>query len=194
MTDSAYHNNYNIFIIRCISLSHQSPRSYFVTYYLIIFHGKIECYMSIFTLLYIFKLIHVFSRARFYAAEIASAIGYLHSLQIIYRLEKFFRHNYLVTFFLFSSLIWNFFFSSYRDLKPENILLDGRVSGVFALYACNNPQVYFQVMLHETVRNDDFWRNTALQHCCEFVSNCCNIVSALQRCATFQMVVANRSV
>ena len=38
-------------------------------------------------------------RARFYAAEIASAVGYMHSLNIIY-----------------------------RDLKPENILLDCDVS------------------------------------------------------------------
>ncbi|XP_039272059.2 serine/threonine-protein kinase Sgk3-like [Styela clava] len=37
------------------------------------------------------------SRARFYAAEIASAVGYMHSLKIIY-----------------------------RDLKPENILLDSK--------------------------------------------------------------------
>ncbi|MEE6520727.1 hypothetical protein FKM82_018650, partial [Ascaphus truei] len=36
-------------------------------------------------------------RARFYTAEIASALGYLHSIKIIY-----------------------------RDLKPENILLDSQ--------------------------------------------------------------------
>jgi len=36
-------------------------------------------------------------RARFYAAEIASSLGYLHSLNIVY-----------------------------RDLKPENILLDSQ--------------------------------------------------------------------
>ena len=149
----------------------------------------------LFLLYYLFLITNpFFSRARFYAAEIASAIGYLHSLQIIYRLGNFFRHNHVVTSFLFSSLIWNFFFSSYRDLKPENILLDGRVSGVFAFYACNNPQVYFKVMLHGTIRNDDFWRNTALQHCCEFVSSGYNIVSALQRCAALKIVVANRSV
>ena len=136
-----------------------------------------------------------FSRARFYAAEIASAIGYLHSLQIIYRLGKVFLHNYLVTSFPFSSLIWNFFFSSDRDLKPENILLDGRVSGVFSFYACNNPQVYLKVILRETIRNDDFWRNTELQHCREIVSNAYNIVSAfLQRSAALKIVVANRSV
>ena len=33
------------------------------------------------------------------------------------------------------------------------------------------------VMLHGTIRNDDFYRNTALQHCCDIVSNGynCNI-------------------
>jgi len=48
-------------------------------------------------------------RARFYAAEIASAVGYMHSLNTIY-----------------------------RDLKPENILLDSEVSPADCLmpYAC----------------------------------------------------------
>ena len=79
-------------------------------------------------------------------------------------------------------------------MKPENILLDGRVSGVFSFYACDNPQVYLKVMYHETIRNDDVWRNTALQHCCEIVSNGYNIVSASQRCAALKIVDANSSV
>ena len=37
-------------------------------------------------------------------------------------------------------------------------------------------------MLHETFRNDDFKRNTALQHCCDIVLNGYNIVPTLQRC------------
>ena len=37
-------------------------------------------------------------------------------------------------------------------------------------------------MLHGTIRNNDFWRNTALQHCCDIVSNGSNIVPTLQRC------------
>ena len=39
-----------------------------------------------------------------------------------------------------------------------------------------------KVMLHEMIRNGDFQRNTALQHCSNIVSNGHNIVPALQRC------------
>ena len=31
------------------------------------------------------------------------------------------------------------------------------------------------VLIHETIRNDDFERNTALQHCCDIVSDGYNI-------------------
>ena len=57
-----------------------------------------------------------------------------------------------------------------------------------------NEQV--KLMLHETIRNEDFWRNTALQHCCEIVSDGYNIAPALQRCVAlnFPVVVANRPV
>ena len=41
---------------------------------------------------------------------------------------------------------------------------------------------FVKVMLHETIRNDDFKRNTALQHCCDILSNGYNIVPTLQRC------------
>ena len=50
------------------------------------------------------------------------------------------------------------------------------------------------VMLHETIRNDDFERNTALQHCYDIVSNGSNIVPTLQRCVALKIVVANRPV
>ena len=52
-----------------------------------------------------------------------------------------------------------------------------------------------KVMLHETIRNDDFLRNTALQNdCCDIVSNGYNIVPTLQRCVAVKIVVANRPV
>ena len=44
------------------------------------------------------------------------------------------------------------------------------------LYCC------FLVILHETIRNDDFQRNAARQHCCDIVSNGDNIVPTYQRC------------
>ena len=34
-------------------------------------------------------------------------------------------------------------------------------------------------MLHETIRNDDFQPNTALQHCCDIVSNSYNVVPGI---------------
>ena len=48
------------------------------------------------------------------------------------------------------------------------------------------------MMFHETIRNDDFWRNMALQHCCDIDSNGYNIVPVLQRCNSLKIVVANR--
>ena len=50
------------------------------------------------------------------------------------------------------------------------------------------------MILHETIRNDDFWDKRALQHCWNIVLDACNIVPTLQRCAALKMVVANRSV
>ena len=50
----------------------------------------------------------------------------------------------------------------------------------------------FKVILQETIRNDDFWHNRALQHCWDIVLNACKIVPTLQRCVALKMVVANR--
>ena len=49
-----------------------------------------------------------------------------------------------------------------------------------------------KVMLHETIRNDDFLRNTVLPHCCDIVSDSYNIVATLQRYVAQTFVVANR--
>ena len=49
-------------------------------------------------------------------------------------------------------------------------------------------------MLNGTIRNNDFSRNTALQHCRDIVSNGYNIGVALQRCVSLKIVVANRPV
>ena len=51
-----------------------------------------------------------------------------------------------------------------------------------------------KVTFHETIRNDDFQRNTVLQHCCDIVSNGYNIVPTLQLCVALKIVVANRPV
>ena len=48
-------------------------------------------------------------------------------------------------------------------------------------------------MLHDTICNNDFKRNTALQHCYDIVSNSDNIVPILQRCVALKIVVANRT-
>ena len=56
------------------------------------------------------------------------------------------------------------------------------------------PQTLLKVMLHRTIRNDDFYCNTALQHCCDIVSNDCNVVSTLQRYIALKIVVAYRPV
>ena len=55
----------------------------------------------------------------------------------------------------------------------------------------------FKMMLHGTIRNDDFQRNTALQHCCDIEWNGCNVVPTFQRCVALKMTkitVANRLV
>ena len=55
-------------------------------------------------------------------------------------------------------------------------------------------QVDLIKVIHETIRNDDFQRNTALQHCCDIVLNVYNIVPTLQLCVVLIIVVANRPV
>ena len=54
-----------------------------------------------------------------------------------------------------------------------------------------NCSIGLKVMLREMICNDDFQRNTTLQHCCDIVSNSYNIVPTLQRCVALKIVDAN---
>ena len=49
-----------------------------------------------------------------------------------------------------------------------------------------------KLMLHGTICNNDFQRNTALRHCCNILLNDRNIVPILQRFIAQNIVVANR--
>ena len=49
-------------------------------------------------------------------------------------------------------------------------------------------------MLDETIRDDDFWGDEALQHCDDIVSKGCNIVTTFQPFVALKRVVANRLV
>ena len=49
-----------------------------------------------------------------------------------------------------------------------------------------------KVILHGTIRNDDFQRNTALQRWSNVVTIRNNVATMLQRCVALKIVVANR--
>ena len=54
--------------------------------------------------------------------------------------------------------------------------------------------LYFKVMLHATIRNDDFQPNTGLRCWNHVVTIQNNVATMLLRCVALNMVVANRLV
>ena len=89
----------------------------------------------------------------------------------------------LETFVLFHSSRdrdWNSYRTSCEISWPQmSALKICRINHVVPRYGGFDGRTRFKVMLHGTIRNDDFYRNTALQHCCNIVSNCYNIVPTL---------------
>ena len=51
-----------------------------------------------------------------------------------------------------------------------------------------------KVMLHITIRNDDFYRNTPLQYWNNVTTIRNNVATMMQRCLALKIVVANRFV
>ena len=68
-----------------------------------------------------------------------------------------------------------------KDLEREKGVIQKQLNESF-LQIVALKVLALKVMLHETIRNDDFYRNTALQHCCHIVWNGYNIVPTLLRC------------
>ena len=50
----------------------------------------------------------------------------------------------------------------------------------------------FKVMLHETIPNDDFWRNAALQYWNNIATIRNNVATMMQRRVALKIVVENR--
>ena len=73
---------------------------------------------------------------------------------------------------------------------------EGRGWCLVVQYVGNNKVYlrYIKVMLHGAIRNDDFYRNTALQCWNNVVTIQNNVASMLQRCVPLKIVVVNRLV
>ena len=54
--------------------------------------------------------------------------------------------------------------------------------------------IFIKVMLHKTIRNKDFWCNTALQICWVIFFNSDNLVPILERCVALKNVFAKNRI
>ena len=59
------------------------------------------------------------------------------------------------------------------------LLYPATLKVVFALLQTVSRLVRLKVMLHETIRTDDFLRNFAFHYRCNVASNCYNVVPTL---------------
>ena len=76
--------------------------------------------------------------------------------------------------------------AEFRDLIQFPLYLTGLFHGCLLHFV--------KVMLHETIRNDDFQRNTALQCWNNVVAIRNNVATMLQTCVALKIVVAKRLV
>ena len=70
-------------------------------------------------------------------------------------------------------------------------MIDNKNRGDLLTASARGSSVY-RLMLHETIRNDDFQHNTALQCWNNVVTIRNNVTTMLQRCVALKIVIANR--